>query len=144
MSVILGLDVGDVRIGVAISDELCIAAHRLCTIERKDLEHDLNEIQQIVVDKQVDKVIVGIPKRLSGKIGIQAQKVQQFVEHLEEKLEVPVDTWDERFTTVAAENILISMDVSRRKRKKVIDQVSAALILESYLEWMKGTTESQT
>ena len=134
MPVILGLDVGDARIGVAISDKLCIAAHRLCTIERKNLEHDIGEIQQIIEENQVDKVVVGIPKRLSGKIGIQAQKVQQFVEHLKENLEVPIETWDEGLTTVAAEKILISMDVSRRKRKKIIDQLAAALILESYLE----------
>lgn len=134
MPVILGLDVGDVRIGVAISDELGIAAHRLCTVERKDLESDINEIKQIIKQKKADKVVVGIPRRLSGEVGIQAEKVQEFVKYLKDNIEIPVDTWDERLTTVEAEKILISMDVSRRKRKEVIDQVAAALILESYLE----------
>jgi putative Holliday junction resolvase len=138
MPVILGLDVGDARIGVAVSDELCIAAHRLCTIERKSLEYDIREIQKIIREKEVNKIVVGIPRRLSGEVGIQAQKVQKFVKHLKDNIEVPVDTWDERLTTVEAENILLSMDVSRRKRKKVIDQVAAALILESYLECVRG------
>jgi len=140
MPVVLGLDVGDARIGVAISDELCIAAHRLCTIKRRDLERDTNEIQRIVEEYRVNKIVVGIPITLSGEIGIQAQKIQQFVEHLQKNLEVPIETWDESLTTVDAENILISMDFSRRKRKKIIDQVAAALILEAYLEYEnKGT-----
>jgi len=134
MPIILGLDVGDVRIGVAISDELCIAAHELCTIKRKSLERDIDAIQQIVEENKVDKIVVGIPITLNGEISRQTQKVQQFVAHIQKNLNVPIETWDESLTTAEAEEILISMNVSRRKRKKIIDQVAAALILESYLE----------
>lgn len=144
MPIILGLDVGDVRIGVAISDELCIAAHKLCTIKRKSLERDISAIQQIVAENKVDKIVVGIPITLNGEISRQTQKIQQFVAHIQKNLDVPIETWDESLTTADAEEILISMNVSRRKRKKIIDQVAAALILESYLEGkiLAGTSKS--
>jgi len=138
MPIILALDVGDVRIGVAISDKLCIAAHRLCTIKRKELESDVNKIKEIIQENNVDEVLVGLPITLGGEISIQTQKVQDFVEYLKKNLQIPIKTWDESLTSVEAEDILISMGLSRKKRKELIDQVAAALILESYLKYKKG------
>jgi putative Holliday junction resolvase len=130
---ILGLDVGDVRIGVAISDELCIAAHNLCTIHRKSLKKDVRAVEKIVDEYNVEKIVIGLPKMLSGEIGIQAQKVQKFIVALQ-KLDIPIVTWDERLTTAEAHRILYEVNASREKRKKVIDQLAANLILTSYLD----------
>ena len=130
---ILGLDVGDARIGVSISDELCIAAHGLCTIHRKSQKNDIRAIGQIINEYNVEKIIIGLPKMLSGEIGIQAQKVQKFIVALQ-KLNIPIITWDERLTTSEAYRILRETNASRKTRKKVIDQLSAVLILEAYLD----------
>jgi putative Holliday junction resolvase len=131
MSRILGLDVGDARIGVSISDELCIAAHGLCTIHRKSQKKDILAVGQIINEYNVEKIIIGLPKMLNGEIGIQAQKVQKFIVALQ-KLNIPIITWDERLTTSEAYRILRETNASRKKRKKVIDQLSAVLILEAY------------
>ncbi|MFQ6042458.1 MAG: Holliday junction resolvase RuvX [Candidatus Poribacteria bacterium] len=129
---ILGLDVGDARIGVSISDELGIAAHGLCTIQRKSLKKDISAVEKLVNEYNVEKIIIGLPKMLSGEIGIQAKKVQKFISVLQ-KLNIPIITWDERLTTAEAHRILSATDASRKKRKKVIDQLAASLILDSYL-----------
>lgn len=129
---ILGLDVGDVRIGVSISDELCIAAHGLCTIHRKGLKKDLRAVEEIVNEYNVERIVIGLPKMLSGEIGIQAQKVQKFIVSLR-KLNIPIITWDERLTTAEAYRILHETEASRKKQKKIIDQLAAAIILEGYL-----------
>jgi len=139
---ILGLDVGDVRIGVSISDELCIAAHGLCTIHRQSLKKDICAIEQIISEYNVEKIVIGLPKMLSGEIGIQAQKVQKFITALQ-KLNVPTVTWDERMTTAEAHRILYETNSSRKKRKKVIDQLAATLILESYLDSIRVETTAQ-
>ena len=130
---ILGLDVGDARIGVSISDELCIAAHGLCTIHRKSKKKDIGTVRQIINEYDVEKIVIGLPKMLSGEIGIQAQKVQKFIVALQ-KLNIPIVTWDERLTTAEAHRILHETNASRKKRKKVIDQLAAVLILEGYLD----------
>ena len=130
---ILGLDVGDARIGVSISDELCIAAHGLCTIHRKSKKNDIRAIQQIINEYDVEKIVIGLPKMLNGEIGIQAQKVQKFIVAIR-KLNIPIVTWDERLTTAEAHRILHETNASRKKRKKVIDQLAAVLILEGYLD----------
>ena len=135
---ILGLDVGDARIGVSISDELCIAAHGLCTIYRKSRKKDVHAVRQIINEYNVEKLIVGLPKMLNGEIGIQAQKVQKFIADLQ-KLNIPIVTWDERLTTAEAHRILRETNASRKKRKKVIDQLSAVLILEAYLDSIRKT-----
>ncbi len=138
MKRILGLDVGDARIGVSISDELGIAAHGLCTIHRKNIEKDVHAIKHIITEYDVGKLVIGLPKMLSGEIGIQAQKVQQFVQTLQTQLDIPIVTWDERLTTVEAHRILSETGASRKKRKKVIDQLAASLILEAYLNSIRN------
>ena len=133
MPIILGLDVGDVRIGAAISDELGFAAHPLCTITRKNRKTDLAAICDLINTHQVDAVVIGLPLMLSGEIGIQAEKVQKFANRLKQEARIPIHLWDERLTTVEAEDILRDAGKPRKKQRQVIDQVAAVLILDEYL-----------
>ena len=134
MAVILGLDIGDARIGVAISDELGIAAHPLCTITRKNRQVDLATLNSLIDTHGVEEIVIGLPLRLNGEIGIQAQKVKKFAAVLERTFNLPISFLDERFTTVEAEQILQQTKKRRKKRKRIIDQVAAVLILDGYLE----------
>jgi putative Holliday junction resolvase len=130
----MGLDVGDKTIGVALSDELGLTAQPLQTLKRKGHAEDLRTIRRIVDERGVSAVIVGLPKNMDGTIGRQARKVISFAERIEAMLDVPVVHWDERLSTVAAERILIQADVSRAKRKKHVDKLAAAVILQGYLD----------
>jgi putative Holliday junction resolvase len=130
----LGLDVGDVRIGVALSDETATLASGLVTLERVGPRKDVRAVAAIVRERGVDEVVVGVPWRLDGSLGPQGEKVMGFVEALRRGLKVPVVTWDERFTTVAADELLAEAGVRRRDRKARIDRAAAALILQGYLD----------
>lgn len=131
---ILALDHGTKRIGVALSDEFGWTAQPLETFERRTLERDIAHIQDLVRTHEVNRVLLGLPLRLSGEEGPAVRAVRDFVERLAEALPVPVVTWDERLTTKAAEELLIAADVSRKKRKGAVDRVAAAILLQSYLE----------
>lgn len=131
---ILGLDVGDVRIGVAVSDPLKIIARGLDFIKRTNVKEDMEAIKELVDEHEVEEIVVGLPKMMSGEIGPQARKVQDFAEALGATIEIPIVMWDERLSTVAATRVLIEADMSRKKRKKVVDKVAAALILQGYLD----------
>ena len=131
---VLALDVGDATIGVAISDPLKIIAQGLASVRRVELKEDLRLIRRLVEEHEAEKIVVGLPKMMSGELGVQAQKVQSFVESLRKEVEIPIVFWDERLTTVAANRYLIEADMSRRKRKKVVDKVAATLILQGYLD----------
>lgn len=131
---ILGLDVGDVRIGVAVSDPLKIIARGLDFIKRTTVKEDVEAIKELVDEHEVEEIVVGLPKMMSGEIGIQAQKVQDFAEALKAVIETPIVMWDERLSTVAATRVLIEANMSRKKRKKVVDKVAAVLILQGYLD----------
>ena len=133
MSVILGLDIGDVRIGVAVSDVLGSGAHPLCTLTRTNRQRDIIAIGDLVSIHKVERIIIGLPISIDGTIGAQAEKVQKFGARLSEGLEVPVEFQDERFTSSEAEEILDRMDMNPKDRKKIIDQVSAVIILDEYL-----------
>jgi len=131
---VAALDVGNATIGVAVSDELGITANPVCTIRRsRSLKTDLRAVEDILTKLGADKVVVGIPLTAEGEEGIQAAKVKEFSNRLAKRLKIPIDYWDESFSTADAEHILIEMDTSRAKRRKVIDKVAAAVILESYL-----------
>jgi putative Holliday junction resolvase len=130
----MGLDVGDKTIGVALSDELGVTAQPFQTLKRKGHAEDLRTIRRIVDERGVSAVIVGLPKNMDGTIGRQARRVMSFAERIEAALDVPVVHWDERLSTVAAERILIQGDVSRAKRKKHVDKLAAAVILQGYLD----------
>ena len=130
---ILALDPGSKRIGVALSDELGWIAQPLETYERRSVEADVAHIQQLVRKHEVGRVVMGLPLQLDGRMGRQAEGVQRLIETLQRNLHVPVIAWDERLTTKSAEQMLIEADVSRKKRKRTVDRVAAALLLQSYL-----------
>ncbi|NMB07733.1 MAG: Holliday junction resolvase RuvX [Tissierellia bacterium] len=134
MERIMGLDIGDKTIGVAISDPLMITAQGLKTIRRENVKKDINEIKAIIEEYNIKKIIAGFPKNMNNTIGPQGEKVLDFVEKLKKKIDVDIVLEDERLTTVAAERILIDGDVSRKKRKQVIDTVAATYILQTYLD----------
>jgi putative Holliday junction resolvase len=136
---IMGLDVGTHTIGVAISDELGITAQGLKTLKRKSMEDDLKELTTIVDQFEIEKIVVGLPKNMDGSLGKQAEFVLKWIETLTNKISVPVVTWDERLSTVGASKILLEADLSRRKRKKVIDKLAAVLILQGYLDQNRKT-----
>lgn len=131
---ILGLDVGSKTIGMAVSDELELVAHTLATLQRKGMEQDLRELSAVIVSQQVGAIVVGLPKHMNGSLGSSARMALDLVEALKRAVQLPVLTWDERLSTVAAEKVLLEADMSRKKRKKVIDQVAAVLILQGYLD----------
>ncbi|MDO7788703.1 Holliday junction resolvase RuvX [Desulforamulus aquiferis] len=132
---IMGLDVGDKTIGVAISDPLGWTAQSIEVIRRKDnIDQDLSRLGELVKEYSVERFLVGMPKNMNGTIGPQGEKVMEFIEQLKRKIDLPVKIWDERLSTVAAERTLLEADVSRSKRKKVIDKMAAAVILQGYLD----------
>ncbi|MCE5322482.1 Holliday junction resolvase RuvX [bacterium] len=131
---IAALDVGDATVGVAVSDELCITANPVTTIRRsKSIKADLRAVVELIKELDASMVVVGLPLDLSGEEGIQAAKVKDFTDRLTKRLRIPVVLWDESLSTVEAQESLIEMDISRKKRRKVIDQMAAAVILQSYL-----------
>lgn len=134
---LLGLDVGDKRIGIALSDETATLASGLDTFLRVGPRKDLKAIAELVRAHGVSDIVVGLPRRLDGSLGEQAQKVLQFMDELRDVVKVPVVSWDERFTSSMATQALIEGNVSRRDRKSVVDKVAATLILQSYLDYKK-------
>ena len=129
---ILGLDVGDVRIGVGISDPLKITAQPLTTIPNTDAGRA--ELKKIVDDYDVVEIVVGYPTNRFGKKTKQTEVVELFAKRLEEDLSCKITYWDERYSTKAVERVLIEADVSRKNRKKVIDQQAAVFFLQGYLD----------
>ena len=127
------MDIGSRTIGVAISDELGITAQGLKTIRRRSMEEDLKEISMILAQFNIDKIVVGLPKNMDGTLGKQAEMVFQWIKTVQEKINIPVETWDERLSTVEASKILLEADLSRKKRKGVIDKLAAVIILQGYL-----------
>jgi len=135
----MGLDIGTHTIGVAISDELGITAQGLKTLRRKSMEEDFKEIATIIGQFEIENIVVGLPKNMNGTLGKQAEIVLKWIKILTDKIPVPVVTWDERLSTVEATKVLLEADLSRRKRKKVIDKVAAVLILQGYLDQSRRT-----
>ena len=131
---VLGLDVGERRIGVALSDSLGLTAQRLSVLTRGGLKGDVEAIGQLVTQHEVGTIVVGLPLTLRGERGPQAQRVLTFVDALRRRLEVSIQFVDERLKTAQGERALLETDTSRRKRKQVIDQVAAQLILQQYLD----------
>ena len=132
----LGLDLGTKTLGVAVSDELGWTAQGLETIaideERGD--YGLKRLRAIIDEYGVDTIVVGWPKNMNGTLGPRAEASERFAAKLREEFSLPVVLWDERLSTMAAERMLIAADVSRKKRRKVIDKMAAAVILQSYLD----------
>lgn len=131
---LLALDVGDVRIGVAVCDSLELAAFPVGVVRRVgSLKRDIAAVGAVAIEQQAEGIVVGLPLSLDGEIGPQAQKTQGFARALAKFLPIPLVLWDESLSSVEAEEILIAQGVSRAKRRLRIDQTAAALILESYL-----------
>ena len=136
----IALDVGDKTIGVAVSDELLIAAHGITTIERVGTRKDAGKVMDLIKEYNCDTVVIGLPKKLDGTDSAQTEKVYEFKNMLENKMrssgmsQIHIVFHDERFTTAMAEKVLIEADVRRDKRKKVIDKQAAVLIMQSYLD----------
>jgi putative Holliday junction resolvase len=137
MERILGLDVGDKTIGVALSDPLQLTAQGLTTIRRESKVKDFSVLESYIDEFQVKKIVVGLPKNMNGTIGLQGEKVIKFADMVKNKFKVDIIYIDERLTTVAAERLLIEGDVRREKRKKVIDKIAATYILQTYLDMEK-------
>jgi len=135
----MGLDVGTHTVGIAISDELGLTAQGLKTLKRKSMEGDLREITTIIGQFAINKIVVGLPKNMNGTLGERAENVIRWIEVLKDKTQLPVVTWDERLSTVGAKKVLLEADLSRRKRKKVIDKLAAVLILQGYLDQSRRT-----
>jgi len=129
---IIGLDIGTKRIGVAISDEECIIARGLNSIERDGKE--IEKIKELIKKYNVEKIVYGLPLRMDGSISAQTEIVVSFISKLKNEISIPLLPWDERLSTKQAETILIQADISRKKRKKLIDKLSAQIILQNYLD----------
>lgn len=136
---ILCLDIGSKRIGVAVSDPMGWTAQGVATIVRKTKKRDFEEIFKYIRQTEADKIVVGIPLDSDGGIGSAAKRITDLIEEIDAFLKekgcaIPIETWDESYSTVDAEAHLIEADVSRKKRRKVIDKIAAVMILKGYLE----------
>ena len=132
---ILGLDYGSHRIGAAVSDPLGITAQPLSPIRRQGNSRDIEAISALIREYSVGTVLIGLPLTLGGEEGTQAKRVRLFGEKIREHLGIPVETWDERMTTVQAERHLIAAGVRREKRKEIRDSLSAVFLLQSALDY---------
>lgn len=131
---LMGLDIGEKTVGVALSDPLGWTAQGLKTIRRSSIKNDINEIISIVNEFGVTKIVAGLPKNMNNTIGPAGERATAFCEKIKARLDIEIAFQDERLTTVAAEKMLIDADVSRKKRKEVIDTVAAVYILQTYLD----------
>jgi putative Holliday junction resolvase len=131
---VLGIDFGEKRLGLALSDESRTLASPLAVYERKDLQSDLRFLSDLIFRYQITEIVLGLPLNMDGSLGPKAQQVLEFKRALEESLKLPVHTFDERFTTAEAERALLEANMSRRKRKAKRDALAAVLILQGYLQ----------
>ncbi len=131
---ILGLDLGKKTIGVAVSDPLGYTAQGLTTIRRTKKQEDIQEIKKFCDEYNVELIVIGLPKNMNGTIGLSGEIAMAFGELLESELKIAIKFWDERLTTVAAHKAMLEGDLSRSKRKKIVDKVASILILQGYLD----------
>ena len=132
----MGLDVGSKTVGIALSDAQGWTAQGLETlkINEEKNEFGFEQIGKIIKENEVSKIVVGLPKNMNGTIGPRGEASQFYASELEKRFGLPVVLWDERLTTMAAERVLLEADVSRKKRKKVIDKMAAVMILQGYID----------
>lgn len=133
---IIGFDVGSKTIGVAVSDAFGWTAQGLTTIywDENEIDSADAELKKIIEEHDIGKAIIGLPKNMNGTIGERGEASKRFAEHIEKQFQIPYVLWDERLTTAAAERVLLEADMSRKKRKKVIDKMAAVMILQGYLD----------
>ena len=135
---IMALDVGDRKIGVAVSDSLLLTAQGRSTLQRKDLESDLHRIGKLAQENEVSEIVIGKPIHMDGRESRQSEKVARFARKLSKTLGLPIVFWDERLTSFAAEQHLEEMGLNWRKRREQVDKVAAMFILQSYLDSRKA------
>ncbi len=134
---IMGLDFGSKTVGVAISDPLLITAQGIEIIRRKDenkLRRTLARIEELIVEYEVSKIVLGLPKNMNDTIGERAQLSLEFKDKLERRTGLPVEMWDERLTTVAADRVMIEAGIRRENRREYVDKIAAVFILQGYLD----------
>jgi len=141
---VLAIDYGTKRIGIALSDELGWTAQPLETLNRRTLDWDIAHIASLVGTYEVRQVLLGFPLQLDGREGPAIQAMREFQVRLEQGVPVPVILWDERLTTKSAEDLLIAADVSRKKRKGVVDRIAASILLQSYLASLEPIVTRET
>ncbi|HBF35788.1 MAG TPA: Holliday junction resolvase RuvX [Firmicutes bacterium] len=135
----LGLDLGERRIGLALSDPMELTAQPFSVWQRKgSLKQDLNYLSQVIQDYEVTGVVLGLPRNMNGSEGIMADKARDFGTALTNRCGISIEYWDERLSTVSAQRVLIEADMSRRERKGKIDQVAAGIILQNFLDFKNG------
>ncbi len=134
----LAIDHGSKRIGLALSDELKMIAQPLEFIPAEPFDQFLDRLKTILREKEVERIIVGMPRNMNGSYGPATEKVREFVIVLKEAVKIPIATWDERLTSAQANRVLISADVRRAKRKEKVNQMAAAILLQSYLDSQAG------
>ena len=134
MKRIVGFDIGQKRIGIALSDLLGLTAQGVETYHRKNLEADYQYLVQFIKENDVGSMVVGLPKNMNNSLGFKAEEIQNFIAGLTQRVDIPVFWVDERLTTVSAERMLVDADISRKKRKNVVDKIAAVLILQLHLD----------
>jgi RNAse H-fold protein YqgF len=130
----MGLDVGEKRIGIAISDPMGWTAQGHSVLVRGKLQNDIEHLAQLCTEYKVEKLVLGFPRNMNGTVGPKGEEIQEFGKVVQEALDLPLEYWDERLTTVAAQKVLLEANMSRRKRKGVIDKLAAVNILQGYLD----------
>lgn len=133
---IIGLDVGTKTIGVAVSDIMGWTAQGITTVKRSDPDSDVAEIEKLIDEFEAEQVMIGLPLNMNGSAGPSVDMVRQFGDQLEAEISIPIVYRDERMSTMAAERYLLEGDVSRKKRKKVIDKMAAVFVLQGYLDYL--------
>ncbi len=144
---IIGLDYGTKTVGVAVSDSLGITAQAVETITRKEenkLRQTLARIEALIDEYNVEEIVVGLPKNMNNTIGERAEACRDFADKLERRTGLPVIMWDERLTTVSADNVLKECGVRRENRKAVVDKIAAVFILQGYLDYKSNSGNKQT
>lgn len=133
---IIGLDVGSKTIGIAVSDPFGWTAQGLMTIkwDETDIHSADTQLREIISEHEIEKAVVGLPKNMNGTIGDRGKASEAYAKHVEKMHSIPAVLWDERLSTIAAERVLLEADMSRNKRKKVIDKVAAVMILQGFLD----------
>ncbi len=131
---IMGLDVGEKRIGIAVSDPMGWTAQGHSVLIRGKLQNDMEHLAQLCTEYKIEKIVLGFPLNMNGTVGPKGEEIQGFGRVVQETLGLPVEYWDERLTTVAAQKVLLEANMSRRKRKDVIDKLAAVNILQGYLD----------
>jgi len=135
---VLGLDMGTKTIGVALSDEAGMTAQPVMTLKRKGMDADIRALKKSIDENDVMTIVVGMPINMDGSMGERSRQVEAFIGRLKATTGLPVIAWDERLSTVAVTRVLIDGDVSRKKRKEVVDKMAASYILQGYLDSLSG------